>query len=325
MQQPGFTCQYHQLVDDQALAGSDRVLAVVTFANRIPSSGPPVIATGLPLLYPANRMEVLTQWAPVRHHRQADCELAETDELLLAILRSRGDSESMEAASERLYTRLLEQLQARGYPHLVRIWNYLADINREDAGGERYRQFCVGRYQAFARLGVAASDFPSACALGQTGDDLLVYALAAKRAPTHYENPRQVSAYHYPAQYSPRSPSFARASLLQLPDRPAILFVSGTASVVGHKTHYPDDIEGQLATTLQNLEALLAHVVDSQRSPASLQADQLKVYLRRPDDLALVRAGVEAHFGSVPAVYLQSDICRRELLLEIEGTWSFAP
>ena len=46
---------------------------------------------------------------------------------------------------------------------------------------------------------------------------------------------------------------------------------------------------------------------------------KIRVYLKRPEDLAKCRAICERRFGSVPAIYAVADICRPELLVEIEG------
>lgn len=255
---------------------------------------------------------------------------AESDDyLLLALWANEANEDGLAAASERLYNELLGQLTVRGYPHLVRVWNYFADINGEEAGLERYRQFCLGRFEAFAASRIEESQYPSACALGHAGGDLLVYALASKVAPRHFENPRQASAYHYPAEYGPRSPSFARASLLALPGQTAKLFVSGTASVVGYQTLHPYELDAQIDVTLENLDLLLAHVAT--QSPGAsgelptLTAEVLKVYVRHPKDLGIIRQRVEAAYPGVPAVYVAADICRADLLLEIDGIWNLYP
>lgn len=252
---------------------------------------------------------------------------AENNDYLLFVLWAKEAEEpGLMAASERLYKVLLEQIQARGYPHLVRVWNYFADINGEEQGLERYRQFCLGRFNAFAANGVAENQFPSACALGHAGGDLLVYALASKVTPRHFENPRQASAYHYPAEYGPRSPSFARASLVSVPGQLPRLFVSGTASVVGHETLHPYQLEAQIDVTLENLDLLLAHIaaqsVDATGALPQLRAGALKVYVRHKADLEVIRLRVEQAYPGVPVVYVAADICRADLLLEIDGIWN---
>jgi enamine deaminase RidA (YjgF/YER057c/UK114 family) len=138
----------------------------------------------------------------------------------------------------------------------------------------------------------------------------------------HRENPRQMSAYCYPPQYGPRSPSFARAMLMQTAGKP-LLFVSGTASIVGHETLHIGNAPAQARETVANIRAVIAQAqlarLDYSCSNASLL---LKVYLRRPHDLAMVRNCLMQAFGhAANARYLQADICRSDLLLEVEAAY----
>src|SRR5207248_3880647 len=121
-----------------------------------------------------------------------------------------------------------------GYPHLLRVWNYLPDINRDSHGTERYRQFNSARQQVLRECGRALTGkVPAASALGATSDSpLAVYFLAGRTAPTFLENPRQVSAYHYPRQYGSHSPVFSRATLLRQSGGPPP-FTSRPPRIVG--------------------------------------------------------------------------------------------
>ena len=105
------------------------------------------------------------------------------------------------------------------------------------AARERYREFNSARQQALRARGRALTgNVPAASALGAAhGSPLVVYFLAGRTAPTFVENPRQVSAYHYPRQYGSHSPVFSRAALVRHSGRLA-LFISGTASIVGHRS-----------------------------------------------------------------------------------------
>jgi enamine deaminase RidA (YjgF/YER057c/UK114 family) len=324
VQASGFYCGY-QSGEAPVIAAGPGCLATVIFDGqcRAPAQAG-LISTGLRLLEPAGIRETLVTTDACVSDYSDNLYWAQSGELLfLAVWVDEGDDESLERLTEQAYSRLLSTMQQRGYPYMVRVWNYLADINAFEQQEERYRQFCVGRFDAFARHGVQDKDFPSACALGHSGGDLVIYLLASKHPPVHFENPQQVSAYHYPEEYGPRSPSFARASLLTLADGTDKLFVSGTASVVGHMTRHPGDVQGQLAVTLHNIDSLLAHVLASQSrgSEDRLAVEVLKIYLRHPADLAVVKAGVLQHFGDVPMVFVVADVCRSDLLLEIDGLW----
>ena len=107
---------------------------------------------------------------------------------------------------------------------------------RDRHGLERYRQFNIGRQDAFldSHRG-ATGNVPAASAIGLAGGPLSVAFLAGATPALAVENPRQVSAYLYPADYGPRSPTFSRAVRATLSGQEA-LFVSGTASIVGHRT-----------------------------------------------------------------------------------------
>jgi chorismate lyase/3-hydroxybenzoate synthase len=228
----------------------------------------------------------------------------------------------LHVATTDAYRQICATLDREGYPHLLRVWNYLPDINRNHDGIERYRQFNTARQDALRACGRALTGpVPAASALGApAGSPLVVYFLAGRTAPTFVENPRQVSAYHYPQQYGPHSPVFSRASLLRQPGS-LILFISGTASIVGHKSLHVGDTAAQTRETLNNIEALLKEA--NRLAPEgrfSLRSLACKVYVRRPDELPIIQAELSRAFGDeARTVYLQADICRQDLMVEIEA------
>jgi hypothetical protein len=321
-------CRYYNIVDEQEVGVAFARFSFDARCTNTVNSGS--LSTGLLPLEGSIAGELFTGTnGTVTSSYGAHSYCAETDQyLLLALWADEANEAGLAAATERLYSELLKQTNARGYPHLVRVWNYFADINGEERGLERYRQFCLGRFDAFAAADIAENQYPSACALGHHGGDLLVYALASKVAPYHFENPRQASAYRYPAEYGPRSPSFARASLLSLPGHMPKLFVSGTASVVGYVTLHPYNLCEQITVTLENLDLLLVHVARQHAGAEGklphLQAEVLKVYVRNPNDLGEIKTRVEQAYPQIPVVYVAADICRADLLLEIDGIWNLS-
>lgn len=221
----------------------------------------------------------------------------------------------IEVASERAYDLLLAHVAASPEKHLQRIWNYLGAINAGEGDRERYRLFCSGRARGLAARGITR--YPAATAIGHHGPDglLQVYALCATEPGRAQENPRQVSAWKYPRQYGPTAPSFARA--MRLPG--GALAISGTAAVIGHASHHADDVAAQADEAVANLRALLERAA----LPAFDASSPLKIYVRRPQDAQDVSAALARHLDpSVPRILLQGDICRRELLVEIDG-WRF--
>lgn len=235
---------------------------------------------------------------------------------------------ALQVASEVAYARIFRLIDAEGLPKLWRIWNYLADINLEDAatdGLERYRQFNIGRQDAFlASQRCATGNVPAACAIGLRTGPLSIAFLAGATMPVPVENPRQVSAYHYPATYGPRSPTFSRGALVY-PRGQEILFISGTASIVGHQTVHPADPVKQCREAMENISAVIREANRLCRSaPFSITEMTYRVYVRHAADYELTRQTLQAMIGAAPVVYVEADICRADLLLEIEAMASHA-
>ena len=237
------------------------------------------------------------------------------------------DKTPLQQATESAYRQVFALLDKLRYPYLFRFWNYIADINTHSFGLERYRQFNQGRQDAFLAHGRdVVGNVPAACALGfgqgcSAQGPLTIAFLAGRVAPLNIENPRQISAYQYPQQYGPRSPTFSRASLVRL-GLDEVLFVSGTASIVGHATLHPANVVAQTRETMTNIKAVLAEANRLASQPGfDLASLYYKVYVRHPADLAQIRAELAHCVGDkLKAVYLQADVCRQELLLEIEAT-----
>jgi chorismate lyase / 3-hydroxybenzoate synthase len=189
--------------------------------------------------------------------------------------------------------------------------------------------FNAGRQRGFALSSRSVTgNVPAACALGVNGGPLSVAFLAGRSPTRPIENPRQVSAYHYPAQYGSQSPTFSRASLAQVQQQ-ELLFLSGTASIVGHQTMHVGDVKNQTIETLANIQAVIdqANLHKQGHQAFGPQDLQLRVYVRHAQDCDAVRAIVNTHWGwAVQAVYLQADICRADLDVEIEGiAWHTMP
>jgi len=232
--------------------------------------------------------------------------------------------------TRRAYLAVFAALREAGRPPLLRLWNYLPRINAEDGGLERYRRFNIGRQQAFIEAGHDAFEgAPAACAIGKRSGGLAIRFLAARQAPLPLENPRQVPAYRYSAQFGPRSPSFSRAALADAGGGRLLLLISGTASIVGEHSVHAGDVQAQLRETLANLQAVIdaAHARGTARF--TLADLDCTLYVRHAADADAIRHGFEAAVGPAShaargAVYVEADICRSELLVEIEGH-AFAP
>ncbi|RBA25056.1 Rid family hydrolase [Herminiimonas fonticola] len=230
-------------------------------------------------------------------------------------------STPLQAASKTAYEKIFAMLKAQNFPYVLRFWNYIADINGISHDLERYRQFNLGRQQAFIGNDQhIAGNVPAACALGTTGGPLMVAFLAGRTPTLAIENPRQISAYDYPAEYGPRSPLFSRASMASVAGN-SMLFLSGTASIVGHQTLHAGDVSAQTEESIENIAAVLDEADRKTATKFNMTDLHYIVYIRDPAHFPQVRAILEHRIGPhVKASYVQADICRSDLLVEIEGS-----
>lgn len=308
----------------EQLAADPNVLALVRFAGpRDAGDGhKPWLDTGLSVFGPEPALvQCWRTTGPVRHFRKGRLVVHSAPGLAM-IAATAMDQGDPETAAETLYDDLIATAEKLGCPHVLRIWQYLPRITEPLGEEDRYRAYCAGRRRALTRLGQHRdSTLPAACLLGDQGDSILLYALVASTPGTQVENPRQVSAFHYPPQYGKASPSFSRALAKQWPDGRRQLYISGTASVVGHATLH-DTALAQTRETLANLEALITAGVPNGGPEASGLAaiNPIKVYVRHRADYPIVRQELDARLpANHPVLYLQADVCRPDLLVEIEG------
>ena len=217
-----------------------------------------------------------------------------------------------------LYRSLSYELQ-RQRRHPVRIWNFVPDIQGHLDGGDRYMTFNTGRFAAyrdwFGGVDAFPSSLPTASAVGVAGGTLSVYVLASDRPGVPVENPRQVSSYHYSRRYGIFPPCFSRATMLG-----STLLIGGTASIVGQHSLHEDDIEAQLVETCRNIAALI-QAAAPHRGAAPLQTlRSLRVHVLNSEHAADVHAFLAERLPRLQIVELvQAALCRRELLVEIEG------
>jgi len=244
------------------------------------------------------------------------------------------DAPGLERAVADAYAALADALAASGH-HPVRFWNFVPGIHADMGDGrDRYMVFNAGRYAAFERwFGQAAlftRTLPTASAVGIATGDLTIHALGAHDAGVPVENPRQVPAYRYSERYGRLPPCFARATIVGRAGAERRLLVGGTASIVGEDSRHDCDARQQALETFENLAELIAAArrqiagerpAEPDGARAAFDAfTELRVYVVRDADAPLLREMVHERFGRTARIeFAQADLCRRELLIEIEG------
>jgi chorismate lyase / 3-hydroxybenzoate synthase len=293
----------------------DDVLGALAYEPASAQGGDPrVVRLGLRA---ADGVPAIELWrAPGRVMSGCDgpIRFAADDEYLFASLELEENGfGGLPQAAESAYRRILKFQAARPQRHLLRMWNFLDAINEGGGDDERYRQFCVGRSRGLGDF--PAASLPAATAVGRRKpiSRIQVCWLAGRSPGRPVENPRQVRAYEYPREHGPSPPSFARATRLQSGE----LMGSGTSSIVGHESRHDGDLASQVDETLENLREL------HRAGGGSGTLAGVKVYLRSDAVDASVGERVRAGLPGAPSpLLIEADICRRELLVEIECTWT---
>jgi hypothetical protein len=292
----------------------------------------PVAQVRVPMLAGADSaVEVWRLSGPMRSGRSGRVRYRHNGRLLFASLSisegefaeagAAGNAHALRSATEAAYGELFATLEGLHFPHPLRIWNFLPEINRESDGGERYWHFNGARQDVFLGYNrCIAGNVPAASAVGTAASTpLVINCIASASAPISLENPRQLSAWDYPVQYGPRSPTFARACIEG--DGAQTLFISGTASILGHETAHAGDECEQTRETLRNIQAMIDAAntrIGARRF--SLRDLRYKVYVRHAEHQPAIEREMRREIGErAQAIYLRADICRRELLVEIEA------
>lgn len=201
----------------------------------------------------------------------------------------------------------LMKSQGSSFQHVLRTWCYLKDIDRDydPFNTSRNRMFKaeqVHRLPASTGIGARLHPHNNLCSFD-------LYALLNPEGAT-IEIMHAATLNEAPEYGS----SFSRGMKLGLPDK-TILFVSGTASVdeAGATVHVGDS-RRQIERMLLNVNELLV-------PQGASYADVVQgiTYLKSPADLGLFQEiAAERGLGQIPNSIVVADVCRPELLCEIE-------
>lgn len=242
-----------------------------------------------------------------------------------------NSNHSCKINSEKAFESLLDIFTTVHFPikSIIRQWNYLEDILGYDGEEQRYQEFNnvrSGVYgNAFEKCG-----YPAATGIGMKRGGVIIEFVAVKSNEVEtkpVDNPGQIAAHDYSKKVLvgeecvlKTTPKFERARYFSFQDK-KLIFISGTASITGEKTVGIYDPVEQTEVTIQNIKRLYSDEVLKGLSKEKLNTKygHARVYLKNRKDFRSIKKTVETHYGKMPVVYIIADICRDNLLVEIEG------
>lgn len=230
---------------------------------------------------------------------------------------STGDNGELEQIARMAYVELGALRAALGLAYPARIWHWLSEPTAGHGEAQRYRQTCRGRAEGIAAMRPAWPTLPPATLVASARSGLRMHALLSDSPIRPIENPRQVSAYRYPARYAARAPAFARAAVARLAARPYLL-ISGTASIIGHESRHIGDLDAQIDETSNNIAAVIDAAAPATQGKTVRDLQYIRAYLRHREHVETVERRVRARYGNVPLAVLHAPLCRDDLLVEFE-------
>lgn len=241
-------------------------------------------------------------------------------------------SESVCRQSKEVFDRFDRVLSVNGFAvdDIVRQWNYIGNIVGCREGKQNYQAFNDARTRYYAK-GWWRNGYPAATGIGAAGEGIVVGGIAfrSERGGVYpIDNPLQVAAHVYSKSVLideatdavKSTPKFERAKLIETAAG-ICCFVSGTAAIRGEESVDPSSAKLQTIKTIENIECLVSkeNLARYGCKAYDLRYTKLQVFIKRAEDYDDVRSVVEQTYPQVEVVYTIADVCRSELLVEIEG------
>ena len=207
---------------------------------------------------------------------------------------------------------------------IYRQWNYIQGITMLNDDSQNYQEFNDAR-SLFYNKSQWTNGYPAATGIGADAGGVVVEICAIKNsAPSlTIDNPLQTAAHNYSQKVldgkiitevgERTTPKFERARLLG-----NTIFISGTAAIKGEQSIKSHNAVEQTADTMEIMDRLVSKENIPTENNGSTY-DLLRIYVKNKEDIEGIKNFMETHYPSAKKHYLIADVCRPELLVEIEG------
>lgn len=228
--------------------------------------------------------------------------------------------QNIQTQSDEVFRQIGEILDYEQFPvnSIIRQWNYIERITCIEGVDQHYQAFNNSRSDFYGQT-TWGNGYPAATGIGANLGGILVDLDAAvfttpDSFATPIDNKLQVAAHAYSDQVleeanrKKTTPKFERAKSMTFGDR-SLVYISGTAAIRGENSLDGVGLEKQLHITMENIAELIGDA----------RLRMLRVYLKYPEDYAEAERLMQGYAKDIPVSYMWADVCRDELLIEIEG------
>lgn len=224
------------------------------------------------------------------------------------------------------------------FSNVIRQWNYIekitCKINHAGKASQHYQIFNDVRSKYYDNANFS-NGYPAATGIGMDFGVVCIDFIAARVSEdglvVGIKSPVQFDAYTYSKEvlaencamsdFCRTTPKFERAKLISMGGSKWI-FISGTAAIVGQDSDRDNSVEHQTEMTIDNIKQLISvENITKQgvRIAEEPEVTYLRVYVKYKEDLLAVEQICRKHFKDISLSFVVADICRQELLVEMEG------
>lgn len=248
-------------------------------------------------------------------------------------IQSADENESILEKCESTFQLIEDILRIENFQfsHIVRQWNYIEGIISNDENNQHYQIFNDVRTKYYSKNSLLAN-YPAATGIGISGGGIIINLHAIKKTEQvevkEIFSSLQSSAYGYSERVlegeasaglkTKSTPKFARAKFLKNETQLQV-FVSGTASIQGEETVHINDAAAQTKQTLGSINELLNsnELIDYNISLSDLSS--VRVYIKNSEDYETISEICNEYLPKNNSLFIVADVCRDNLLVEIEG------
>ena len=293
----------------------DNILSIISFGNKVENNANMVI-TGVPSLDGKEIYEIWEVEEDVRRLKYNNINISQTKDYIfgVSIIKNSGTYEEIKLEIEKQYNNFFE-ISKKNEMRLIKIWHYIPDLLKVYKNKKtNYSLLCEARESIYKEY-YKNLNYPAATVIGTNSDNILVYFFSVRcNSYKVIENSRQVSSYNYPQNIFLEKPMFSRAVSFKLSgDLKKQTIISGTASIRGYESVYTKDVLNQLNESIENYKTFMIEDITT--------SNVCRVYLAKSQsaNVKFIVEVLDKIIGSENYVLLEGDICRKELLVEIEG------
>ncbi len=249
--------------------------------------------------------------------------------------------DSIKRQSDDLFTKISKLFKHEDFEvsDIFRQWNYIPQITAVDGNNyQHYQAFNDSRTEFYRQADWSRNGYPAATGIGMewgavTVDLIAVKPIGPKMRIIPIDNDLQLAAHGYSQQVligaendkveGRSTPKFERAKALGNAEEGYICFISGTAAIRGESSMENSTAAQQAIQTMENIEHLISdHTCNKYGIELSEKEREIPVgraYVKFPADTAEIKHATEERWPQTSMAYLLADVCREELLVEIEA------